>query len=149
MIISGIRKWTLLMRTCVVILAFGTIAFAKTAKVEGLIKSRQGDAMMIQTSSSPNVTVLLNEKTRIRELHGAFNAVRKDVSQDNLTPGLKIRIQGTYNEQRQVVAKTIKFRREGFRRCAGNSGRRIRNADTGPAEQGRISQAKRRLAGTE
>ena len=62
MIISGIRKWTLLMRTCVVILAFGTIAFAKTAKVEGLIKSRQGDAMMIQTSSSPTVTVLLNRE---------------------------------------------------------------------------------------
>ena len=109
MIISGSRKWTSLMRTCVVILAFGTIAFAKTAKVEGLIKSRQGDAMMIQTSSSSTVTVLLNEKTQIRELHGAFNAVRKDVSQGNLIPGLKIRIQGTYNEERQVIAKTIKF----------------------------------------
>jgi len=65
--------------------------------------------MMIQTSSSPTVTVLLNQKTQIRELHGAFNAVRKDVSQDNLPPGLKIRIQGTYNEQQQVVAKTVKF----------------------------------------
>jgi len=108
-ITSWIRKWRSITTTFVVILTFGTIAFAKTAKVEGLIKSKQGESMMIQTSSSPNITVVLNDRTRIRELHGAFNAVRKEVPQDILIPGLKIWIQGTYNEQQQVVAKTIQF----------------------------------------
>ena len=109
MIISGIRKWMLLMTTFVVILTFGTSVFAKTAKVEGLVKSKQDDAITIQTASSSNVTVHLSDRTRIVELHGAFNAVRKDVSQEHLVPGLRIRADGTFNEQQQVVAKSIKF----------------------------------------
>lgn len=109
MIISAIRKWTSFVTVFVIVLTLGTMAFAKTAKVEGQIKTKDGDTMMIQTSSSPNVVVLLKDNTQIREVHGVLNVARKNMSKDELIPGLKVSIQGTYNEQQQVVAKAVKF----------------------------------------
>ena len=109
MIHRSIRKWTLSLTTFVVILTCGTFAFAKTAKVEGLVKSKRGDTITIQTASSSKVTVQLSDRTQIVELHGAFNVVRKDVSQEKVVPGLRIRVEGTLNEQQQVVAKSVKF----------------------------------------
>ena len=109
MIVSRIRKWTTLITVLVVGLTLGTTAFAKVAKVEGYIKTRVGDTMMIRTSTSANVAVLLKEKTQIKEEHGILNVTRKGVSQEDLVPGLKVRIQGTYGETQQVIAKSIKF----------------------------------------
>ena len=109
MIHRSIRKWTLSLTTFVVILTCGTFAFAKTAKVEGLVKSKRGDTLTIQTASSSKVTVQLSDRTQIVELHGAFNVVRKDVSREKVVPGLRIRVKGTLDEQQQVVAKSVKF----------------------------------------
>lgn len=39
------------------------IVAAQTGKVEGLVKARNGDTMIVQTSSSPDVTVLLTDST--------------------------------------------------------------------------------------
>jgi len=97
------------MTTFVVILTCGTFAFAKTAKVAGLGKSKRGDTLTIQTASSSKVTVQLSDRTQIVELHGAFNVVRKDVSREKVVPGLRIRVEGTLDEQQQVVAKSVKF----------------------------------------
>src|SRR5215469_3044635 len=93
----------------VIVLVLETMAFAKTAKVDGQIKTKNGDTMIIQTSSSPNVVVLLKDNTRIKEVHGVLNVARKEMSRDELIPGLRISVQGTYNEQQQVVAKVVKF----------------------------------------
>ena len=62
---SGICKWKWLMTT-VVVLSLGAMAFAKSAKLEGQIKTHNGDSLVIQTSSSPTVTVLLEDGTRSR-----------------------------------------------------------------------------------
>ena len=109
MTISGIRKWTSLITTFVVVLTLGTTAFAKAAKVEGFITTRVGDTMTIRTSTSANVTVLLKENTQIKEEHGILNVARKGMSQEDLVPGLKVRVQGNYGETQQVIAKSIKF----------------------------------------
>jgi len=61
-ITSGIRKQKLLM-TILAVLTLGAMAFAKSAKLEGQIKSYDGDKMIVQTSTSPSVTVLLKDKT--------------------------------------------------------------------------------------
>lgn len=106
---SGIRRWTSLISALVAMLTLGTTAFGKVAKVEGFIKTRAGDTMTIRTSTSANITVLLKENTQIKEEHGILNVTRKGVSQDDLVPGLKVRVQGTYGETQQVIAKSIKF----------------------------------------
>ena len=108
MITSGIRKQKLLM-TIVVVLTLGAMAFAKSAKLEGQIKSYDGDKMIVQTSTSPSVTVLLKDKTQVKEIHGILKLGRKSISKNDLTPGLRVSVQGTYNEQQQIIANTIKF----------------------------------------
>lgn len=108
MIISGIQKWKLLMAMTAV-LTLGAMAFAKTAKLEGQIKTHDGDTMIIQTSSSPEVTVLLKEKTQVKEIHGILKLGRRNISKDDLIPGLRVSIQGGYNEQQQITANVIKF----------------------------------------
>jgi len=105
---NGIRKWTSF-ATMFVVVTLGTMAFAKSAKLEGQIKTHDGDTMMIQTSSSPSVTVLMNDKTKIKEVHGVLKLGRKDFSKADLIAGLRVRIEGTYNEQLQIVAKAIRF----------------------------------------
>ena len=108
MITSGIRKQKLLM-TIVAVLTLGAMAFAKSAKLEGQIKSYDGDKVIVQTSTSPSVTVLLKDKTQVREIHGILKVGRKSISENDLIPGLRVSVQGTYNEQQQIIANTIKF----------------------------------------
>ena len=108
MISSGTRKCKWLM-TAVVILNLGALAFAKSAKLDGQIKTHDGDTMVVQTSSSPSVTVLLKDKTQVKEMHGLLKLGRKNISSNDLIPGLRVSIQGTYNEQRQITASVIKF----------------------------------------
>ena len=108
MITSGIRKQKLLM-TIVAVLTLGAMAFAKSAKLEGQIKSYDGDKMIVQTSTSPSVTVLLKDKTQVKEIHGILKLGRRSISKNDLIPGLRVSVQGTYNEQQQIIANTIKF----------------------------------------
>lgn len=113
MISSGMRKWKWLVTT-VLVLNLGVMAFAKSAKLEGQIKSHEGDTMVVQTSGSPNVTVLLKDKTQVKEVHGLLKLGRKNFSANDLIPGLRVSIQGTYNEQQQITASVIKFDREDY-----------------------------------
>jgi len=108
-IISAVRKWTSFATMFVIIFALATVAFAKTAKVEGQIKTRDGDTMIIQTSSSPSVAVQLKEKTQVKEIHGILKLGRKKNSKDDLIPGLRVSIQGSWNEQQQITANIVKF----------------------------------------
>jgi OmpA-OmpF porin, OOP family len=86
------------------------IVAAQAVKVEGLIKARNGDTMVVQTSSSPNVTVLLTDSTQVGQVQGVFKARRKQMSMAALIPGLAVKVEGTYNEQNQLVAKSVSFK---------------------------------------
>jgi OmpA-OmpF porin, OOP family len=82
---------------------------AQSVKIEGLIKARNGDTMIVQVSGSP-VTVLLADSTQVGQVQGVFQARRKEMSMAALIPGLKVRVEGTYNEQRQLLAKSVSFK---------------------------------------
>jgi OOP family OmpA-OmpF porin len=83
---------------------------AETVKLEGLIKSRTGDTMTVQSSGSPDVTVLLSDSTEVGQVQGVFKARRKEMSMAALIPGLKVNVEGTYNDQNQFVAKSVSFK---------------------------------------
>ena len=87
-----------------------TIAMAQSTKVEGLIKSRNGDTMILQTSNSPNLVVLLSDNTQVGQVQGVFKARRKEMSMAALIPGLAVRVEGTYNDQSQLVAGSVSFK---------------------------------------
>ena len=86
------------------------VVAAQAVKVEGLIKARNGDTMVVKTSSSPDVTVLLTDSTQVGQIQGVFKARRKQMSMAALIPGLAVRVEGTYNEQNQLVAKSVAFK---------------------------------------
>jgi OOP family OmpA-OmpF porin len=86
------------------------IVAAQTGKVEGLIKARNGDTMLVQTSNSPDVTVLLTDSTQVGQVQGVFKARRKQMSMAALIPGLAVKVEGTYNQQNQLVAQSVAFK---------------------------------------
>jgi outer membrane protein OmpA-like peptidoglycan-associated protein len=86
------------------------IVAAQTGKVEGLVKARNGDTMIVQTSSSPDVTVLLTDSTQVGQVQGVFKARRKQMSMAALIPGLAVKVEGTYNQQNQLVAQSVAFK---------------------------------------
>lgn len=87
-----------------------TIATAQSVKVEGLIKGRNGDTMILQTSNSSNLAVLLTDETKVGQVQGVLKARRKQMSMAALIPGLAVKVEGTYNDQQQVVAISVSFK---------------------------------------
>src|ERR1700741_2572084 len=83
---------------------------ADTVKVEGLIKARDGDTMILQTSDAPNLAVLLTDDTEVGQVQGVLKARRKQMSMAALIPGLAVKAECTYNAQNQLVAKIVKFK---------------------------------------
>jgi len=85
----------------------GTV-YAQKVKVQGVIKERSGETLVLQTS--PKVIVLLTDSTDVGQLQGALKARNKKMSMAALIPGLPIRVEGSYDDQHQLVASTIRFK---------------------------------------
>jgi len=85
-------------------------AAGETAKVEGLIKARNGDTMIVQTANLPNLIVILNDNTEVGQVQGVLKARRKEMSMAALIPGLAVKIEGTYNDRNELVATLVKFK---------------------------------------
>jgi len=86
------------------------IVSAQSVKVQGFIKARSGDTMILQTSDSPNLAVLLTDDSKVGQVQGVFKARRKQMSMAALIPGLAVKVEGSYNDQNQLVAKSVSFK---------------------------------------
>jgi len=88
-----------------------TIVTAQTTKVQGLIQGRSGDTMILKTSESPNlIAVLLTDSTDVAQVQGVLKARKKDMSMAALIPGLAVKVEGTYNAQKELVATKVRFK---------------------------------------
>lgn len=101
------RKVTLLILMGFVCLATMSV-FAQNEKTEvnGMIKSRSGDAMIVQTKSG-DVTVMLTDDTVTQDNRGLFGLEKQKMGSVVLIPGLKVEVDGTQQSQGHVVAKKI------------------------------------------
>jgi outer membrane protein OmpA-like peptidoglycan-associated protein len=90
--------------------SLSTTGSAQTAKVQGLIKARNGAVLIVQSPDSPNLNVLLTDDTKVGQVQGVLKARRKHMSMAALIPGLAIQVEGTYDNQTQLVAKSITFK---------------------------------------
>ena len=86
-----------------------TVVYAQT-KLEGIIKGRSGSKIILQTADSPKIIVLLTDSTDVAQVQGVLKARKKTMSMAALIPGLPIQVEGTYDAQNQLVAKTIRFK---------------------------------------
>lgn len=101
----------------VIVLALSTEIAAQTIKVAGLIKGRSGETMILQTSDVPNLIVLLNDNTEVGQVQGVLKARRKQMSMAALIPGLAVNVEGTYNDQQQLVARKVSFKGKDLERA--------------------------------
>lgn len=90
---------------------------ADNTKLEGLIKARNGDSIILQTSESPKVIVLLTATTEVGQVQGMFKARRKEMSAAALIPGLAVKVEGSYNDQQQLVAESVSFKGDDLERA--------------------------------
>ena len=92
------------------VLAVALSCFAQSVKVQGLIKGRNGDTMILQTSDSPKLIVVLTDSTQVGQVQGVFKARRKQMSMAALIPGLAVQVEGSYNADNQLVATKVSFK---------------------------------------
>src|SRR5246127_3685383 len=76
------------------------------AKVKGMIRSRTGETLIVK-SGDGDTTVVLTDDTRTKDDKGLFGLDKQYFSSVVLIPGLKVKVDGTADDQGRVVAKTI------------------------------------------
>ena len=76
------------------------------AKVKGMINTRTGETLIVQ-SGGQNVTVVLTDETKTKDDKGLFGLDKQYMSSAVLVPGLKVKVDGVSDDQGRVVARTI------------------------------------------
>jgi OmpA-OmpF porin, OOP family len=103
------RKVILTSLVAVFILASVSAFAASGTNVKGMIISRAGETLIVQTSqtSQGNVTVVLTSDTTTKDDRGLFGLETQHMSDVVLIPGLKVSVDGVSDDKGRVVAKTI------------------------------------------
>jgi OmpA-OmpF porin, OOP family len=81
-------------------------AIAQKTKVKGMIITRTGETLVVN-SGDGNTTVVLTDDTWTKDDTGLFGLGKNTMSNVVLIPGLKVNVDGATDEQGRVVAKTI------------------------------------------
>jgi OOP family OmpA-OmpF porin len=105
---KSISAIPVVLATLMILLAEGLAAHAQ--KVQGVINGRSGATMTIQTADSPKLVVLLTPTTQVDEVQGALKARKKQMAMTSLIPGLPVQVEGSTNDQGQIVADSVKFK---------------------------------------
>jgi outer membrane protein OmpA-like peptidoglycan-associated protein len=93
----------------IIALLTSTLA-AQNVKVQGLIKGRSGNTMILQTQDSPKLIVVLTDSTKVGQVQGLLKARRKEMSMAALIPGLTVQVEGSYDADNQLVATSVSFK---------------------------------------
>ena len=94
----------------VLLLSLGSASATDKIKGKGVITLRSGDALTVETADDTTVIVVVTPDTKVQHPIG-LGARKKQVGQDVLIPGLKLKFEGTGDENR-VTAETITFDRD-------------------------------------
>src|SRR5450755_1774793 len=93
-----------------ILLVFAGMAVAQSATLQGVIDGRSGATMTVKSADSGNVVVVLNDSTQVEEVEGGLHMRKKQMGMTALVPGLPVEVKGSYNEKKQLVADTVKFK---------------------------------------
>jgi outer membrane protein OmpA-like peptidoglycan-associated protein len=85
------------------------MAFGEKIKSKGVITLRSGDTLTVETDDG-TTTVVVTPETKVQHPIG-LGARKRQVGQEVLIPGLKLKFEGT-GDQNQVTAETITFDRD-------------------------------------
>jgi outer membrane protein OmpA-like peptidoglycan-associated protein len=85
------------------------VSAQQTVKVEGLIKGRSGENIIVQTTDNPDLVIELTDGTDTGQVQGMFKARDKKMSMAALIPGLAIKVEGYYYNNR-FIARKVRFK---------------------------------------
>jgi OOP family OmpA-OmpF porin len=92
------------------LLSLGSAFAGDKVKGKGVITLRSGDTLTVETDDDATITVTVSSDTKVQHPVG-LGARKKQVGQEVLIPGLKLKFEGT-GDQNQVTAETITFDRD-------------------------------------
>jgi outer membrane protein OmpA-like peptidoglycan-associated protein len=102
---------------CAILVVTASAAFAQSVKVQGLIKGRNGEKMIVNTADNPNLVVILSDDTQVGQVQGVLKARRKQMSMAALIPGLAVQMEGTYDSAQQLMATSVSFKGEDLKQA--------------------------------
>jgi outer membrane protein OmpA-like peptidoglycan-associated protein len=91
---------------CLLASTFVFGASEEKREVKGMIASRTGETLIVNTKQG-KVTVVLTDETRTKDNKGLLGMRKEYMANTVLIPGLKLKVDGVSDEQGRVVAKTI------------------------------------------
>ena len=94
----------------VCLLSLGSALAGDKVKGKGVITLRSGNTLTVETDDDATITVTVTSDTKVQHPVG-LGARKKQVGQEVLIPGLKLKYEGT-GDQNQVTAETITFDRD-------------------------------------
>lgn len=103
------KKVTFLLAVFVLVGWLRTATLAESTKVEGVIVGRSGSEIIVEFLQGAELAFLLDDSTKVSQTGGLFKARRTDKSMAALIPGLKVKVEGEYNQDRKLVATSVKF----------------------------------------
>ena len=110
---SGYKK-TFLVQTAIVavlgVMLSTTAIAADNTEIEGFIEARTGENMIVKTSNGSRIVVQLTDATEVGQIQGMLQVRRKEMSMAALIPGLEVKVEGTLNNENQLVATKVAFK---------------------------------------
>src|SRR5580692_10068517 len=89
------------------LLSLGSAQAGDKIKGKGVITLRSGNTLTVETDDDASITVTLTSDTKVQHPVG-LGARKKQVGQEVLIPGLKLKFEGT-GDWTQLTAETITF----------------------------------------
>ena len=91
------------------------VTSGQKVETEGLILTRDGDSLTVDTRDLGKVVVSITENTKVQAPTGLFR--HKDMEMTSLVPGLEVRVKGVGTDNGQVQADRIRFDEDSLRRA--------------------------------
>ena len=95
--------------------ANGQIATGQKIETKGLILTRDGENMTVETRDMGNVVVTLTPETKIKVPKGLFRHEEMEVTY--LIPGVEVEVKGKGSANGQVVAENVEFTKDSWGRA--------------------------------
>lgn len=93
--------------------AFSQITDGQKVETSGMIATRTGDNLTVNTKDLGKVVVVLKEDTKVQVPKGIFR--HQDTEWTRLIPGLEVDVKGVGDANGQIIADQIRFTKESWK----------------------------------
>jgi OmpA-OmpF porin, OOP family len=93
--------------------AAAQVSSGQKIETKGMILTRDGDSMTVQTRDIGTITVEIHPETKVQAPKGIFR--HSDMEDTSLIPGLDIEVKGVTGADNHVIADQIRFTKESLK----------------------------------